>query len=78
VRRTAPHLSATVDRLEADHRVVSALLDRVEELADGLDDQPNRQDLVLALTRLSTDLLEHLAFEEESIGPVLNSWERWP
>jgi iron-sulfur cluster repair protein YtfE (RIC family) len=78
VRRTAPHLSATVDRLEADHRVVSALLDRVEELADGLDDQPNRQDLVLALTRLSTDLLEHFAFEEESIGPVLNSWERWP
>ena len=78
VRRTAPHLGKTVDRLEADHRVVSALLDRVEELADGLDEQPTRQDLVVALTRLSTDLLEHLAFEEESIGPVLNSWEHWP
>ena len=49
VRRTAPHLSKTVDRLEADHRVVSALLDRVEELADGLDDQPTRQALVVAL-----------------------------
>jgi iron-sulfur cluster repair protein YtfE (RIC family) len=78
VRRAAPHLGKTVDRLEADHRVVSALLDRVEELAEGLDEQPTRQDLVVALTRLSTDLLEHLAFEEKSIGPVLNSWERWP
>ena len=79
-RCAGPHRSSskTVDRLEADHRVVSALLDRVEELADGLDDQPTRQALVVALTRLSTDLLEHLAFEEESIGPVLNSWEHWP
>ena len=78
VRQAAPQLSATVDRLEADHRVVSALLDQVEELAEDLDHQGARAAIVLALTRLSTDLLQHLEFEEEALEPVLNSWERWP
>jgi len=78
VRRAAPQLSVTVDRLEADHRAVSALLDQVEELAGDLDDQPTRQALVVALGRLSTDLLQHLKFEEESLEPVLNSWDHWP
>src|SRR6478672_5443696 len=32
VRRAAPHLADTVDRLEADHRAVSALLDQIESL----------------------------------------------
>jgi hypothetical protein len=53
-------------------------LDQVEELAGDLDDQPTRQALVVALGRLSTDLLQHLKFEEESLEPVLNSWDHWP
>jgi hypothetical protein len=66
VRRSAPHLNETVDRLQADHRAVSALLDRVQSLTKELDDRPARHALVLALTRLSTDLLQHLEYEEQS------------
>jgi iron-sulfur cluster repair protein YtfE (RIC family) len=78
VRRAAPHLAATVDRLEADHREVSAVLDEIEALAHDLDQSAARAALVEALTRLSTGLLEHLAFEEDTIGPVLDGWGEWP
>ena len=67
VRRAAPHLAAVVDRLEADHREVSATLDEIEALAHELDDAKARAALVEALTRLSGGLLEHLAYEEETI-----------
>jgi iron-sulfur cluster repair protein YtfE (RIC family) len=77
-RRSAPHLTATIDRLEADHRVVSGLLDQVEEHARGLDDRAVRRALVEALTDLSTTLLEHLELEEATLGPVLDTWSEWP
>jgi iron-sulfur cluster repair protein YtfE (RIC family) len=78
VRRAAPRLAATVDRLEADHREISAVLNEIEALAQDLDESSARAALVAALTRLSTGLLEHLAHEEETIGPVLDSWDEWP
>ncbi len=78
VRRLAPHLSDTVDQLEADHRVVSTLLDTITELAQDLDRDETRQTLVDALTNLSAHLLQHLEFEEESLGPLLDSWGSWP
>jgi len=78
VRRLAPQLSDTVDRLEADHRVVSTLLDTITELAEDLDRDAARHALVDALTTLSAHLLEHLEFEEESLGPLLASWVDWP
>lgn len=81
VRRAAPHLGEAVDRLEADHRTVSDLLDEVESAADRLDaraDAAVRSRLSKALATLSDHLLEHLDFEEESIGPVLQTWSRWP
>jgi hemerythrin-like domain-containing protein len=75
----APHLAATVDRLEADHRTVSDLLDRVEAAADRLaDDATARTRLVEALDTLRTHLHEHLAVEEEALGPILESWTQWP
>ena len=79
VRRAAPqHLAVTVDRLEVDHRKVSAVLNEIEALAHDLDDSSARAALVEALTRLSTGLLEHLAYEEETIGPILDGWGEWP
>ena len=78
VRRAAPHLAATVDRLEADHREVSTVLNEIEALAHDLDEASARTALVDALTRLSTGLLEHLAREEETMIPVLDSWGEWP
>jgi Hemerythrin HHE cation binding domain len=81
LRRSNPSLAPTVKRLEADHRRISDLLDQVAALADllGSEDTPdNRKRLVLALNDVSTNLLEHLDFEEESISPTLRQWTRWP
>jgi len=64
VRRLAPQLSDTVDQLEADHRVVSTLLDTIAELAQDLDRDETRRALVDALTTLSAHLLQHIEFEE--------------
>ena len=81
LRRSYPELSAVVDKLEADHRSISELLDDVEESAGQLDDaaaNPVRERLVNALGRLEDDLLAHLAFEEESIAATMRGWEQWP
>lgn len=78
VRRGAPQLGAVVDRLEADHRIVSDLLDEVEAAARRLDDAGARTRLVEALTELSAQLLDHLDREEEALAPVLLTWAHWP
>jgi hypothetical protein len=89
VRRSAPHLGALVDRLEADHQVVSDLLDEVEAATSHLDQDDTatartagpadpRKRLVDALTSLSDQLLEHLAREEETLAPVFLTWQQWP
>jgi iron-sulfur cluster repair protein YtfE (RIC family) len=81
VRASAPHLGAVVDRLEADHRLVSDLLDQVEFAAAQLDDVEaitSRKRLADALTALSRHLLEHLDVEEEALAPVLRAWQGWP
>jgi iron-sulfur cluster repair protein YtfE (RIC family) len=79
VRRAAPQLAATIDQLEADHRTVSDLLDRIEAAAHDLgDDATARGRLVEALDTLTTHLHDHLAFEERSLAPVLRTWTHWP
>lgn len=82
VRKAAPELSPVVDKLEADHRKVSDLLDEVEAATDAAtgstgDQQSNRR-LADALERLAEHLFEHLSYEEKVLAPVINSWERWP
>ena len=81
VRRSGRELDAVVDRLQADHRRVSDLLDGVETAAYrlGSPDAPDaRRHLVDALGSLAAQLLEHLAYEEEALAPVLLHWEQWP
>jgi iron-sulfur cluster repair protein YtfE (RIC family) len=81
LRRSNPELPTVVDKLEADHRAISELLDDVEEAARQLDDttvNPARERLVTALAQLEQDLLAHLAFEEESIASTMRRWEQWP
>jgi Hemerythrin HHE cation binding domain len=81
LRRSNPSLGDVVDRLEADHRAISVLLDQVESSARDLDDASTsdaRGHLVTALRDLATRLLEHLAFEEEHIAATMRSWEGWP
>jgi iron-sulfur cluster repair protein YtfE (RIC family) len=81
LRHAEPDLIPVVDKLEADHRTVSHLLDRVEDAADALvarDSADLRVRLVDALGELSEKLLTHLAFEEEAVGPALSRFDRWP
>jgi hemerythrin superfamily protein len=81
LRRSNPALGPVVDRLEADHRKVSDILDAVEAAASDLqtDDSPASRDRVVdALNLLKRHLLEHLDYEEESITPTLRTWSAWP
>jgi hypothetical protein len=81
VRRHDPSLGRVVDRLEEDHLTVHHITERIAAVAGQLERDPSnacRGELVRALLELEEHLLAHLAFEEESLGPLLSSWDRWP
>jgi iron-sulfur cluster repair protein YtfE (RIC family) len=81
LRAASPEMAPIVDKLEADHRSVSDLLDEVEASADALllDDAPDgRTRIIDALGGLRVELIAHLAYEEETAGPVIRSWKSWP
>jgi hypothetical protein len=81
VRKHDPSLNSVVDRLEADHLVVHHITERIMEAADRVPGDVSgvsRFELAAALTDLETHLLEHLAFEETSLRPLLSSWNHWP
>jgi Hemerythrin HHE cation binding domain len=79
LRRADPDLAPVVERLEADHRRVSDLLDTVEAAAAALDDAEEaeaRRRVRHALDELAAHLLEHLELEERSVGPTLARFGR--
>lgn len=81
VRHQDPSLGSVVDRLEADHRAVHQITERIAAVADGVvvdESGARRVELVAALTELEEHLLAHLAFEEASLGPLLSTWDEWP
>jgi hypothetical protein len=81
IRASDPALGPTVDRLESDHRQVGDRLDEIEAAVEALgerDDADSRRRVAAALGALSDLLLEHLAFEEEALAPVLRGWPAWP
>jgi hypothetical protein len=81
LRRADPALNPVVDRLEAEHRAVSGRLDEVEAAAQALaghDEASLRERLATALQDLSTELLEHLQYEEDHISDTLRTWPGWP
>jgi Hemerythrin HHE cation binding domain len=76
LRAANPELGPVVDRLEADHRRVSDLLDAVEDSAGALAEEAGdeqRQAVAAALDDLADDLLEHLEFEEDSVAETMRS-----
>ena len=80
LRRGEPELEPVLDRLEAEHRRVSTLLERVEAACDasvGDDALARREELVAALAELSDLLLAHLAFEEERLEGPLGRMRSW-
>jgi iron-sulfur cluster repair protein YtfE (RIC family) len=80
LRAANPGLAPVIEKLEADHRTVSDLLDEVEAAAGGLDgdDEPSRTRLASGLKELATELLVHLDFEEREAGPTIRSLDRHP
>ncbi len=78
LRQANPALNPVVDKLEADHQHVSTLLDAIEVAAEDLSEGGARDRLIAALGALSTDLLAHLAYEEEHIASTLRTFTRWP
>jgi Hemerythrin HHE cation binding domain len=78
LREVNPALNPVVDKLQADHEHVANLLDDVEAAAQELDEETARDRLVQALDTLRTDLLDHLAYEEEHIADTLRTFTRWP
>jgi hypothetical protein len=74
LRAANPDLAPVVEKLEADHRTVSDLLDEVEAAAAGLGDAEEddpRRSLVDGLTALAAELLAHLDYEEREAGPTI-------
>jgi len=81
VRKHDPSLNRVVDRLEEDHLTVHHITERIAAAADRVATdatEESRLHLVQALAELEEHLLAHLAFEEESLGPLLSSWDAWP
>ena len=83
LRKANPELGPVVDKLEADHASIATLLDQVSAIAQelaGQEDAGTRQRLSAGLEALSTDLLAHLAYEEENVSGTLatmTGWQDW-
>jgi iron-sulfur cluster repair protein YtfE (RIC family) len=78
LRDTNPDLHPVIDRLEADHRLVSEYLDDVEEATRRIvDDESARADLAKKLRRLAEHLISHLDYEETNLAPTLRRIRSW-
>jgi hypothetical protein len=70
-------LGGVVDRLRAEHRTLTGLLDAVEQALGALPgDDAARAAASGAMARLSDQLEAHLRFEEEQLAPALNALSR--
>jgi hypothetical protein len=81
VRRADPSLGSVLDRLEEDHLTVHRIAERIVSLSGRLEDDVAgiaRHEMTAALGELENHLLSHLALEEQSIGPILSTWDSWP
>jgi hypothetical protein len=81
VRKHDPSLNRVVDRLEEDHLTVHHITERIAAVAEqvaGDASGEHRVELVAALGELEERLLDHLAIEEQTLGPLLSTWDHWP
>ena len=81
VRRADPSLNRIIDRLEEDHLTVHHITERIAAVAAEVATDASaiaRYELVEALTDLEAHLLAHLELEEQSLGPLLSTWDSWP
>jgi iron-sulfur cluster repair protein YtfE (RIC family) len=81
LRVTDGSLSPVLDRLEAEHREIALLIDRVIQIAESISGSGGEQGtgaLVAGLRQLEEELLKHLSAEEEALVPALLRWREWP
>jgi hypothetical protein len=79
LRRVDPGIHSVIDKLEADHVMVSRHLDDVEAAAGRiLTDEAARTELAGALRGLAEHLFTHLDYEEASLTPLLRRLKAWP
>ena len=70
--RANPAIQAVIDKLQADHVVVSDYLDAVEAAAARImKEESARPELANALSDLADHLITHLDYEEASLAPTL-------
>ena len=78
LRGVNPELHPIIERLEADHKLVSEYLDDVEEAARRIvDDEAARANLASRLRRLAEHLTAHLDYEETNLAPTLRRIRSW-
>ena len=71
LRRAEPSLAPALDKLEADHHVVHALLEALDRSLVGLLSGGEVDEVRVAVDRLRDLLVEHLDYEEEQlVGPL--------
>ncbi len=81
LRDTNPAINPVIDRLEADHRRVSELLDEVEAAARALADHEGesaRRAVATALQTLGEELLSHLDYEERNLEMTILRLRDYP
>ena len=79
LRRVNTGLHSVIDKLEADHAIVSGYLAAVETAAARIvADEAARVELADALSKLTEHLLTHLDYEEANLSPTLRRLQGWP
>ncbi|MGN9845537.1 hemerythrin domain-containing protein [Nonomuraea sp. H19] len=68
-----PALAEVLDRLRAEHRVVTQLMERIRKLLDG-----GGEGIEDELGRLAGELEAHLDYEEAHLVPILNEMTTLP
>ncbi|MGN6300964.1 MAG: LLM class flavin-dependent oxidoreductase [Angustibacter sp.] len=75
LRSRDPRLAPVIDRLEAEHHVISAVLERVDQALVAMVSAPDGLAQVRAAVDLLTDtLLSHLSYEERELVEPLARW----
>ena len=73
LRRSDPALTPVLDRLEQEHLVIHDVLEQLDEALVGLvSGVSGTAELQRVVDRLSTTLLDHLAYEEVELVPALD------
>lgn len=70
LRERHPELRSALDRLDAEHRAIAALLEEMQQILSAED--ADRDHVLAEVDRLAAELEAHLTYEEEQLIPVID------